>query len=727
MKKIKIRKIYALLLLFALLATSIFPYENVYAAESVSSDVKSDGSKYYAKLQNVIGSKGIDLAIGEYRTTNYEPYIIYHYSEDGEVTKEFPEGSILQMYAINTTNNDSYYDINVKNVSCENLSYMIFNNFGVAIDEENGGAGNVGISKSVSSTIKLNRNSTYYIVLYTNNGESLELPSKSIINVKEIIDEEGDSFSNSKSIELDKSYNLKIDGYNDVDYLKFNTKNSPAFYNLYCNSNIINSSKCIIYDSNKEKVDEFEMQYNTGKYTMMYLKENSTYYLEFSSENTPNENTGYGNYNIKIDVIDDDYSGNSIFSKDIKYNTTYQGKIDAAQDVDFVKFNSNNNTTFVLHMINYSTVNNIKIELYDFNGQEVFSNDVFPGFNGDIIIKDNLQKNATYFMSFSSEGVASYNFNLSQMKYNINYVLNGGINNSENPNQFIAGTSIVLKSPTREGYNFVEWYIINEDGEEQKIKDTSSLLGNTTIYAKWNKAKYSINYVLNGGINNSSNPKTYDIDTKFTLKNPTREGYTFSGWYTNTNYTGNKITNTSALKGNVSLYAKWTKSTYNISYILNKGTNNSSNPKTYDIDTKFTLKNPTRKGYSFSGWYTNSKYTGSKITNTSVLKGNVSLYAKWTKTQSSKTSFSKLKSNKSSISVKIKSVKGVSGYEIRYSTSSKMSKPKTVKLSSNKVSTSIKKLKSKKNYYVQVRTYKIDSTGAKVYSSWSKTKSIKTK
>ena len=654
MKKIKIRKIYALLLLFALLATSIFPYENVYAAESVSSDVKSDRSKYYAKLQNVIGSKGINLAIGEYRTTNYEPYIIYHYSEDGEVTKEFPEGSILQMYAINTTNNDSYYDINIKNVSCENLNYMIFNNFGVAIDEESGGAGNVNISKSVSSTIKLNRNSTYYIVLYTNNGESLELPSKSIINVKEIIDGEGDSFNNSKSIELDKSYNLKIDGYNDVDYLKFNTKNSPAFYNLYCNSNIINSSKCIIYDSNKEKVDEFEMQYNTGKYTMMYLKENSTYYLEFSSENAPNENTGYGNYNIKIDVIDDDYSGNSIFSKDIKYNTTYQGKIDAAQDVDFVKFNSNNNTTFVLHMINYSTVNNIKIELYDFNGQEVFSNDVFPGFNGDIIIKDNLQKNATYFMSFSGEGVASYNFNLSQMKYNINYV-------------------------------------------------------------------------LNGGINNSSNPKTYDIDTKFTLKNPTREGYTFSGWYTNTNYTGNKITNTSALKGNVSLYAKWTKSKYNISYILNKGTNNSSNPKTYDIDTKFTLKNPTRKGYSFSGWYTNSKYTGNKITNTSALKGNVSLYAKWTKTQSSKTSFSKLKSNKSSISVKIKSVKGVSGYEIRYSTSSKMSKPKTVKLSSSKVSTSIKKLKSKKNYYVQVRTYKIDSTGAKVYSGWSKTKSIKTK
>ena len=211
------------------------------------------------------------------------------------------------------------------------------------------------------------------------------------------------------------------------------------------------------------------------------------------------------------------------------------------------------------------------------------------------------------------------------------------------------------------------------------------------------------------------------------MKNPTREGYIFSGWYTNANYTGNKITNTSALKENVSLYAKWTKSTYNISYILNKGTNNSSNPKTYDIDTKFTLKNPTRKGYSFSGWYTNSKYTGSKITNTSVLKGNVSLYAKWTKTKSSKTSFSKLTSKKSSISVKIKSVKGVSGYEIRYSTSSKMSKPKTVKLSSSKVSTSIKKLKSKKNYYVQVRTYKTDSTGAKVYSSWSKTKSIKTK
>ena len=62
-------------------------------------------------------------------------------------------------------------------------------------------------------------------------------------------------------------------------------------------------------------------------------------------------------------------------------------------------------------------------------------------------------------------------------------------------------------------------------------------------------------------------------------------------------------------KNTVTLYAIWGKaSVYKITYKLNKGKNNSSNPKTYTVKDEIKLKNPTRSGYHFAGWYTDSKY-----------------------------------------------------------------------------------------------------------------------
>ena len=72
---------------------------------------------------------------------------------------------------------------------------------------------------------------------------------------------------------------------------------------------------------------------------------------------------------------------------------------------------------------------------------------------------------------------------------------------------------------------------------------------------------------------------------------------------------------------------------YNITYKLNGGTNSKSNPKNFAASTAtFTLKNPTRKGYSFKGWYTNAKFTGKAVTKIAKgSTGNKTLYAKWAK------------------------------------------------------------------------------------------------
>lgn len=85
-------------------------------------------------------------------------------------------------------------------------------------------------------------------------------------------------------------------------------------------------------------------------------------------------------------------------------------------------------------------------------------------------------------------------------------------------------------------------------------------------------------------------------------------------------------------KDTVTLYAIWEKaSVYKITYKLNKGKNNSANPKTYTAEDEIKLKNPTRSGYHFVGWYTDSKYKKKISVIEKGMKGALTLYAKWTK------------------------------------------------------------------------------------------------
>ena len=125
---------------------------------------------------------------------------------------------------------------------------------------------------------------------------------------------------------------------------------------------------------------------------------------------------------------------------------------------------------------------------------------------------------------------------------------------------------------------------------------------------------------------------------------------------------------------------------YKITYKLGKGKNSSKNPEYY-YNEKVNLKSASKKGYVFNGWYTDSKYTKKITTIAKNSKKNITVYAKWEKVVVKKGA------------VKKETVTGTS------KTLSKLSKGK--------------------NYYVKVRAYKKDSTGAKVYGSFSSVKKVK--
>ena len=212
--------------------------------------------------------------------------------------------------------------------------------------------------------------------------------------------------------------------------------------------------------------------------------------------------------------------------------------------------------------------------------------------------------------------------------YGISYVLNGGSNHKSNVSVYY-NQAVKLYNPTRSGYSFKGWY----SDSKYKTRVTSykkGTKGNKKLYAKWSKNTYRITYKLNGGKNTKSNPSTYSVTSSISLKNPSRKGYSFKGWYSDSKYK-NKVTNIKKRTGNLTLYAKWSATSYRITYKLNGGKNTKSNPSAFTINSTVSLKNPSRKGYSFKGWYSDSRYRTRIKTIKKGTTGNKTLYAKWSK------------------------------------------------------------------------------------------------
>ena len=146
---------------------------------------------------------------------------------------------------------------------------------------------------------------------------------------------------------------------------------------------------------------------------------------------------------------------------------------------------------------------------------------------------------------------------------------------------------------------------------------------------------YSINYILNGGINNFNNPYSYTNQSEtITLLNPTNNSYySFAGWYTENTFQ-NRVTEISAgSTGNRTFYAKWDLVEYTITYVLNGGTNSNLNPTVYNFDTPtFVFVNPTFETFDFEGWYLDQELQ-TQISEIDTQKGeNLTLYAKFSKT-----------------------------------------------------------------------------------------------
>lgn len=255
--------------------------------------------------------------------------------------------------------------------------------------------------------------------------------------------------------------------------------------------------------------------------------------------------------------------------------------------------------------------------------------------------------------------------------YRISYKLNGGVNAAGNPTSYRAGQIKKLKKPTRKGYVFLGWKRNGSDGYENTTKRHYGTFKDYTFTACWKKDNSS----------KSENGKSHKIIITKSYK---------------------KVLGSKAfkLKARSSIGAKLKYS--------------SSNSKIAKVNARGKVKIiGVGKAVITVTADADGKYTAArtKVTITVIPKTVSSVKVKAQPGRKCKVSWKKAAK--------------VSGYQIRYSTKSSMESSKIAKAAgAKKNSVTLKKLKKRKKYYVQVRAYQRVS-GKTYYGNWSKKKSVK--
>ncbi|MCR5474270.1 MAG: InlB B-repeat-containing protein [Lachnospiraceae bacterium] len=224
--------------------------------------------------------------------------------------------------------------------------------------------------------------------------------------------------------------------------------------------------------------------------------------------------------------------------------------------------------------------------------------------------------------------------------YPITYILDGGTNDASNPAIYTITTeAVTLKAPVKQYNVFEGWYA----DAAFTVKTTGVPKGSTgekKFYAKWREFTYTINYDGNKATSGTVTPTAgvkYSQTISLKANKFKKKGYKFISWNTKKRGTGTgyaaKEQVSSLVRtdgGQITLYAQWALEDYRIKYHLKGGKNNPDNPKTYTIKTRtFKLKTPTKRGFTFLGWYKDSACTKKITTIKKGRKGDIDVYAKW--------------------------------------------------------------------------------------------------
>lgn len=330
-------------------------------------------------------------------------------------------------------------------------------------------------------------------------------------------------------------------------------------------------------------------------------------YLDNDSSEIADQNYGNG------------YIGQTITIKSTKNITGYSLISDPSQSITLSANSADNVITFVYDLTQYAIT-------YSLNGGTVSANNPasYTLKSSSITLNNPIRAGYT-FLGWVGTSLSDNTVNVtipagstgdrtytavwsSPVSYNVLYVLNGGKVTGTNPASYnVESSDITLINPQKSEYQFEGWSGTGISGKSMAVVIPKGSTGDRTYTANWSApASYSIIYNLDGGKVTGTNPKTYNIESSnIKLINPQKNGYQFIGW-SGTGISGKSldVVIPKGSTGNRSFTANWSApDNYRITYNLNGGKVNGTNPVTYNVESSDKrLINPEKIGFTFEGW-----------------------------------------------------------------------------------------------------------------------------
>ena len=221
--------------------------------------------------------------------------------------------------------------------------------------------------------------------------------------------------------------------------------------------------------------------------------------------------------------------------------------------------------------------------------------------------------------------------------YTISYDLDGGRISGSYQTKYTVATRYTLPVPVKDGYTFAGWTGSNGTTPETEVVIPTGTTGNLSYQAHW-IAKYTVTYHPGNDTQNFSTEISENETLNVLPADPVRDGYTFSGWFLDEACT-KKLTVPYAVTKDTDVWAKWdkVKHIYHIALSVNEGTmpDGQTTVQTDDDGVLRAVDTPTRTGYTFTGWYTDTTLTNkAKFPMTFTQDG--ALFAGWEKNKPAK-------------------------------------------------------------------------------------------
>ena len=234
--------------------------------------------------------------------------------------------------------------------------------------------------------------------------------------------------------------------------------------------------------------------------------------------------------------------------------------------------------------------------------------------------------------------------------YTVTFDKQGGTGGSDNVSATYGSAMPAATAPTRAGYTFGGYYTgTGGSGTQYYTAAMASarnwdLAANTTLYAQWTGDGYTVTFDKQGGTGGSDNVSATYGSAMPAATAPTREGYTFGGYYTGTGGSGTQYYTAAMesarnwdLAAEITLFAQWTGDGYTVTFDKQGGTGGSDNVSATYGSPMPAATAPTREGYTFGGYYTGTGGSGTQYYTAAMasaqnwdLAEETTLYAEWT-------------------------------------------------------------------------------------------------